>query len=146
MVGAYQVEMMDVMTTGIPRILCIEDDEALAEVFVELLTEPGYEVVPRRALPAIAELLVIRPDLIVLDLVFRGQATGLDFLADLRRQPDLIRLPVIVCSAAVEFLRAHRDCLDGFGVTVVPKPFDVDTLLETTARLLAPRSALARFA
>jgi hypothetical protein len=44
-----------------------------------------------------------------------------------------------VCSAAIQSLHEHQAWLDRFGICALPKPFDLDMLLETIARMLRER-------
>jgi DNA-binding response OmpR family regulator len=44
--------------------------------------------------------------------------------------PQTRHVPMIVCSAATDDLQQHEALLNEYGVDVLPKPFDLDTLLE----------------
>lgn len=80
------------------KILFIEDEPALQKTLSEFLTVQGYEVVS--AFDGETGLKLAgseKPDLILLDLVL-PRRHGLEVLADLKRDPELARLPVIVLS------------------------------------------------
>ncbi len=47
-------------------------------------------------------------------------------MQQLRRDPRLAAVPVLVCSAATHLLRRLELDLRGLGVEVVTKPFDLD--------------------
>ena len=44
---------------------------------------------------------------------------------------------MIVCSAAIYSLHEHQEMLSKFGIQALPKPFDLDTLLQTIEDSLA---------
>ena len=48
---------------------------------------------------------------------------------------------MIVCSAAISDLQDHEDLLKKYGVDVLPKPFDLDTLLEKVEAALTKGGA-----
>lgn len=96
-----------------------------------------------------AALLREPPDLILLDLRLEERDTGWTLLQTFRQAPALRAVPVIVCSADVAFLRANAERLRELGCAVLPKPFDLDTLLGLVAAGLssdgaAPSSRQAR--
>ena len=119
------------------RVLIIDDDPAVLKLFQLVLSDEGYEV---HLLGEIdhAERVIqsVRPELIIVDHVF-GQGQGLTLLRELRANPETANLPVIVCSAAAEQLRAYGACIDRLHARVVPKPFDLDDLLATVAESLS---------
>jgi CheY-like chemotaxis protein len=79
----------------------------------------------------------VQPDLVVLDLVFGDSAEqGWRTLDLLTLDPATTRIPVIVCSAATTLLHQHADWLRRFDVEVLPKPFDLDALLDLIATTL----------
>ena len=56
-----------------PRIMVIDDTPELLELFQDLLTDEGYEVVPfADGIQDIVEVERVRPDLIILDYIIRG--------------------------------------------------------------------------
>ena len=85
-----------------------------------------------------------RPDLVILDIRIGGEERGWQILQLLTLDPDTLPIPVIVCSAAIDDLQAHQPLLDKYGVRVLPKPFDLDDLLETVAATLrdGPRATV----
>ncbi len=131
-----------------PHIAVVNDDTTFLRLMDELLrVEKGYRVstsfVGSDAYTFVREM---QPDLVVLDLVFGNSAEqGWRMLDLLTLDPATRRIPVIVCSAATLQLHQHADWLRQFDVEVLPKPFDLDTLLEMIRRTLGePRSGTAR--
>ena len=75
------------------------------------------------------------PDALVLDLQMPGM-TGWDVLEQIRADERTATLPVIVCS--VKAHRKDRDRAAGLGAAgYVVKPFDIQVLVRTVARVLA---------
>lgn len=85
------------------------------------------------------EVRCARPDLVILDLIFRQENLGLELLQKMKLQPDLTSLPVIVCSAAVNDIREMQGYLASQGVLTILKPFDIDTLLAPVKDALKTR-------
>lgn len=114
------------------RIALINDDTTYLELMHDLLaTEEGYEVLICKENDNAYEFVKEqRPDLVLLDIRMGGQEAGWTILELLTLDPATRPIPVIVCSAAIENLRAHEPLLQKFGLDVLPKPFDLEVLLE----------------
>ena len=126
-------------TVGRPaRIAVINDDTAFLDLMRDLLeTEGGYEaVICREWEDAHAFVKDQRPALVILDIRIGGQERGWTILNLLTLDPVTRPTPVIVCSAAIQSLHEHQDLLGKYGICALPKPFDVDALLETVSRML----------
>ncbi len=84
------------------RLLIVEDNDDVREVFVEFLTGSGYEVdALSNGQDAIRYLLESRkapPDLMILDLMM-PKISGLELLAVRDGSEKLMNIPVIVVSA-----------------------------------------------
>ena len=131
-----------------PHVAVINDDTTFLRLMDELLgQQEGYRVstsfVGSEAYTFVRE---VQPDLVVLDLVFGNSAEqGWRTLDLLTLDPATRRIPVIVCSAATVQLQDHADWLRRFDVGVLPKPFDLDTLLDLIATTLGEsRTGTAR--
>jgi len=62
---------------------------------------------------------------------------GLLLLQSLRQNPQTLTLSVIICSADLPYLDEHREQVALLGAEAIPKPFEIEHLLETVKRLLA---------
>lgn len=120
------------------RIVVINDDTDFLTLMSDLLADvEGYDVrVCREGNRAYQFVKEQQPDLVILDIRIEGQETGWTILECLTLDPETKPIPVIVCSAAVRELQAHQAQLDHYGIDVLPKPFDLDTLLEKVAKAL----------
>ena len=121
------------------RIALINDDTAFLELMRELLQEiEGYEVlICKEGDKAYEHVKAQRPDLIILDIRMGGEEVGWTVLELLTLDPETRPIPLLVCSAAIRDLQEHEPLLRRYGVDVLPKPFDLDALLEKVGAALA---------
>ena len=116
-----------------PRsILVVDDNRDFAVVLVELFAEEGYRV--RYTFDGRAALWEIErapPDLVLADVVM-PQVDGMTLVRQLRARDRTI--PVVLMSA----IYAHVDVP---GVQFLPKPFDLDYLLQVITRVFDDRAA-----
>jgi DNA-binding response OmpR family regulator len=120
------------------RILVVNDTQEILELFRMFLEEEeGYEVIlAGTPIQQVTEVEHINPDLIVLDLVFGDEKTGLQMLQMLKMQRSTATIPVIVCTAALDLVREQEGYLVSQGVRVLYKPFDLDHLSTHVKQLL----------
>jgi DNA-binding response OmpR family regulator len=112
------------------RILVINDNQEILELFDELLREEGYEpVLYSHAFSDLEEIEGIKPDLIILDYIFGTEKLGWQMLQKLKMRRSTANIPVVICTAAVQAVREIEGYLEMKGVRVVAKPFDIDDLL-----------------
>lgn len=81
------------------RLLLVEDDDALANVYVTRLQTEGFDV--RRVAngeDALAAALSYHPDLIILD-VMMPKVSGFDVLDILRNTPETANLKIVMLTA-----------------------------------------------
>jgi CheY-like chemotaxis protein len=115
-----------------PHILLIDDTQEILDLMRDLLEEEGYRVTTAQAYLDLAKIKALAPDLIVQDLLFeQTQELGWKFLTLVRLDPELSRIPLVLCTAAVRTVNdpAMAEQLDRLGVRVVLKPFLIDDLL-----------------
>ena len=107
------------------RVVYVEDDDRLARLTTQYLNSHRVEVhVVSRGDQALPEVLRIRPDVVLLDLMLPG-TDGLDVCRQLRSRTDV---PIIMVTARTE--EADRVLgLEGGADDYVPKPFQSRELL-----------------
>jgi CheY-like chemotaxis protein len=109
------------------RVLVVEDEGPLGEVFRDLLAELGHDaIIVRSAEAALGTLGAQRPDAIILDINLPGMS-GLDFL-QLRPVRDAA-LPIVAISGVATETQA-RECLRLGALDFVGKPVPLDRLNE----------------
>jgi DNA-binding response OmpR family regulator len=121
-------------------IVVVNDSVDLLELAEMLLRDEDFDV--KVALMGMGALDLIRttePDLVILD-VRLPDVSGWDILQALKLDPKTSMIPVLVCSAAVQELRALENQLARMGVDVLIKPFAIDTLLTKVEALIGPGS------
>jgi CheY-like chemotaxis protein len=107
------------------RVLVVEDEVPLGEVFRDFLAELGHDaIIVRSAEAALGTLEVQRPDAIILDINLPGMS-GLDFL-QLRPVRDAA-LPIVAISGVATESQA-RECLRLGALDFVGKPVPLDRL------------------
>jgi CheY-like chemotaxis protein len=113
-------------------ILICDDEDSLRELIRAILNgdyEFAEAVDGHEALDLIRRL---KPDLVLAD-VMMPRLGGLELLAEVRKDPELERMPIIVVTAfAGERAAALEAGADGF----LAKPFDPDELTATVEELL----------
>jgi DNA-binding response OmpR family regulator len=120
------------------RIMVINDDQDILELYAALLSEEGYEVITSKLAfehPAAVELL--RPDLVMLDLKFGTQLEGWKMMQKLRLYRPTAELPIIICTAALREAREQEEHLRSEGIGIVYKPFAIEHLLLAVRQMLA---------
>src|SRR5262245_51565276 len=115
--------------TGHLRILAVEDDRDLAELYESFLSWEGHDVLLARNGREALRLLRERPDVIILDLRL-PDTDGAVLLHRMRGEQGLKDTPVIVVSAT-EPPESRIDDADA----VLSKPFDISELLGTIYRV-----------
>jgi len=129
-----------------PHVLLINDTQEILSLMAELLEDEGYRVTTWLALLDMEKVKALAPDLIVQDLLFEGmQETGWKFLQLVRLDPELARIPLILCTAAVRTVNEPEmaEQLDRLGVSVVLKPFLIEDLLSSIGSALTVQALIA---
>lgn len=120
------------------RIAVVNNDTVFLEMMAEVLREGGWETdIYREGDRAYEQLKASPPDLIILDIRMESPETGWTLLELLTLDPAMLPIPVIVCSAAILDLRQHEELLSLYGVAVLPKPFNIETLYHRVRESLA---------
>lgn len=119
------------------RIMVVDDDQQLAELMREFLTDEGYDVqVVSQGDRAFAAVQASLPDLIILDVRMAGVG-GLGVLYLLSTDPKTRDIPVLMCTAvSAGEMQPWDDVLDQKGVPVLFKPFELGQLAEQVRGML----------
>ena len=124
------------------RVLVVEDEADVAQVFREYLTELGHEpTLVRSAEAALGKLQSDRPDAILLDIHLPGMS-GLDFLQ--LRPIREAGVPIVAMSGIATESQA-RECLKLGALDFVGKPVALDRL-HAVLQYLEPQALERRMA
>jgi two-component system, OmpR family, response regulator VicR len=120
------------------RILVIEDEPDILELYRLLLEAEGYKVYTKdTTYTDLTEVKRIQPHLIILDLLIGLRQDGWRFFDMVRQTASTASIPFILCTAAEHELKGKVDALEAPFVDIVFKPFDVDDFLQVVKRMLA---------
>ena len=114
------------------RILVVEDDRTIRQMYRSALMLAGYDVdAVDDGLPALRRLEEDRPDLVVLDLHL-PRVDGLSVLGELRATSGICNIPVVVVTGT-----SLQPTIPA-ATAVLEKPCDPDRLLAVISRHLKP--------
>jgi CheY-like chemotaxis protein len=125
------------MPTSTPlTVLYIEDEPAVQRLVRFWLEDAGYRVVlagdGREGLDAVRRE---RPDLVVTDALM-PEIMGDDVVVEMKSDPDLASIPVIMATAAASPLRVKR-MLDLGCTDVIAKPMEEQSFIAAVRKALA---------
>lgn len=113
------------------KVLVVEDDPSVRGLLHTLLTGEGYEVsTASDGLAGLVKASSSKPDLMLLDLMMPDLG-GIRVLEELRDDPTMADIPVIVVTGKLEAVPPLRGLLGEDNVFV--KPFGVTELLDRVA-------------
>jgi CheY-like chemotaxis protein len=135
------------MNTAAPVILLVDDDPDFVEITRSILEAAGFRVEtcdePRAALERMRRA---RPDALISDLMMQDLDSGFSLVKQVRADPELRALPVIMVTAiasecGLSFTPQSRAELEALGADAFfDKPVDAQALVQTLHGLLtAPR-------
>lgn len=84
------------------KILLVDDDLTLNQMYQERLEMEGYNVLSAKDGQQAIELAKIeKPDIVLLDIMMPG-IDGFQVLDELKRDPDTMMIPVVVVTALIQ--------------------------------------------
>jgi CheY-like chemotaxis protein len=128
------------MTTPQKSVLIIEDEADAAELFAEMMRVSGFRVLKTSSsAPAISMMSAEKPDVVLLDIMM-PDISGLDILRQMRADPELLNIPVVVVSA--KGMPADiKNGMEAGASTYLTKPVGFLELKEAVERALGSQSA-----
>lgn len=109
------------------RVLVVEDDPSVRGLLQTLLSAEGYEVVTASdGLAGLVKAAASPPDLVLLDLMMPDLG-GVRVLEEMRDDPELVGIPVVVVTGKIDAVPDMRAVLGDNNVFI--KPFAVGELL-----------------
>jgi two-component system, OmpR family, phosphate regulon response regulator PhoB len=119
------------MAKNKPRILVIEDNQDILQLYSIILSSRNYEVLGKENFAdADAVIKDFSPSVIILDMLLSG-VSGLDICRRLKSNPSTSHIPVIMVSAHSS---GKEKCMDAGADFYVAKPFEMVEFLSTIER------------
>jgi CheY-like chemotaxis protein len=116
-----------------PKVLVVDDDPQANHLLKLLLELDGFEVVLcPRAEKTLATAESEKPDVLLMD-VHMGGANGLDVLRELRQDPALAALPVVMYSG----MNLEYECQQAGADAFLIKPYAQEELTAMLKKVMA---------
>lgn len=113
-----------------PRILVVEDEKALNQMYRSWLEHSDFEVITAEdGLEGLNSVMHDEPDLVLLDVML-PKKDGFEVLDEIRRNPKTRKLPVIVLSSLDRDFEQRRGLRLGAERYLVKTTISPDVLLE----------------
>lgn len=124
--------------TGPPRVLAVDDEEAILDIIDKALSHKGIEVVrATRGREALEQLRTTSPDLVLLDAML-PEIHGFEICSQIKRSQQFRHIPVIMISAVYTGWNIIQDVKSMYQADdYVTKPFRVMELLHKVEDILA---------
>ena len=118
------------------RILVVEDEQALREMYSTWLKAKGYEVISAdNGLTAVQMAFHEAPDAIVLDVLL-PKKDGFEVLTEIRRNPKTSKMPVVILSSLDQDFEQRRGLTLGAHLYLVKTTISPEVLYDAINKLL----------
>jgi two-component system response regulator HydG len=123
------------MTATGKRVLIVDDSTEYLDFMQLLLDAEGFQALTAATPAAMQAALEHQtPDLVISDVRIPGNS-AFAVLDLLQSADETRRIPVLLCTGAVQEVEEQSDRLKRDGVEVLFKPFDIEALIERVTRL-----------
>lgn len=118
------------------RVTIVNDYPEFLELVVDFLSDEGYEVfaIPKHQ-GAFEQIKASQPDIVICDLVFSNEPHGFALLDMLYLDPETRAIPLLLCTAATQYMKEIQASLAAKGIRWLEKPFEIERLLELLAEI-----------
>lgn len=121
------------------KLLLVDDDHGVREILEFYLRREGYFVrTADNGLECVKKALTMRPDLIILNYLMPIM-NGLTALREIKRNPSISYLKVVVYSAVGEDSPFWKAALDAGAIGCLHTPFDLRQFLAIVEKALRSR-------
>lgn len=119
-----------------PRVLVVEDETALRELYVAWLEMDGYQLLQAAdGLVGIETILHEKPDLVVLDVML-PKKDGFEILQEVRRNTKTRHIPVIILTSLDQSFEKQQGNKLGADQYLVKTDLSPDRLQQAVKKLL----------
>src|SRR4051794_38537721 len=113
------------------HIAVVNDDTTFLELMHDLLVGEGYTAtIMKVSSEAFERIKEIQPDLVIIDIWMQRADNGWEVLNLIKLEPSTAGIPVIVSSTDFRDLEAKAPLLRSLNCDILPKPFDLQHLLD----------------
>jgi CheY-like chemotaxis protein len=128
------------MSSPEKTVLIVEDEADAAELFAEMMRVSGFRVrKTSSSTPALSMMTEEKPDIVLLDIMM-PDVSGLDILRQMRHDPALANIPVVVVSAK-SMPADIRNGMEAGASTYLTKPVGFLELKEAVERALGSQAS-----
>jgi CheY-like chemotaxis protein len=121
------------------HIAVVNDDTVFLHLMDDLLSDEGYQTtIMKVSGEAFERIKQLQPDLVIIDIWMQRADNGWEVLNLIRLDPTTANIPVIVSSTDVRDLEAKEQLLRSLNCDVLPKPFNLQTLLDKVNAAIGP--------
>jgi DNA-binding response OmpR family regulator len=118
------------------RIVILEDDEDIRELFSVFLQEHGFEIhLFSQVFENLADVERLAPDLLIVDVFIGGTQEGWEFVHRLKAHASTSHIPLMLCTAG-KLTSEQEGVTKSYGISVLYKPFELDELDYLVHRLI----------
>ena len=134
---SFTVYLPSVLTGQAPKVLVVDDDNAIREMLIEALTMNHQYLVEEASngIEASIKLGTYRPDLLILD-IFMPEMDGLEVCRIISSEPELTDMKVIVTTGYPEHPKLDEVVALGY-TNIFSKPFDLLNFIQAIDKILA---------
>jgi CheY-like chemotaxis protein len=128
----------DGLPPALPEVMVVDDDEIYREMLIAIIDGGELRAIAvENGEAALAKLRVRRPAVVLMDYQMPG-LDGLTTLRQMRKNPDLRSVPVIMLTGTSE-RELVEQCIQAGAAGFIVKPSDRNTILTKINTLLKPR-------
>ena len=133
---SFTVLLPSILKGQVPKILVVDDDNAIRQMLIEALTMDRLYLVEEAAngIEASIKLGTYRPDLLILD-IFMPEMDGLEVCRTISNEPELSEMKVIITTGHPEHPKLDEIVALGY-TNIFPKPFDLLNFVQAIDKIL----------
>ncbi len=138
----FTVYLPTLLECEIPKILVVDDDNAIRQMLMEALTMDRKYLVEEASngIEASIKLGTYRPDLLILD-IFMPEMDGVEVCRSIRSEPELADMKVIITTGYPGHPKLDEVLELGFH-NIFAKPFDLIKFVQDVEKVLAESETL----
>ena len=121
------------------KIIIVEDDKTLAEIYKQKLEEGGHTVEVVEDVSAVATITAVKPNLVILDIIM-PKINGLDILREVKANAQTASIPVLLLTNVAEDASVARGLEYGAYGYLLKSETTPDQILPRVARTLEETS------